>query len=96
MNYKNEYDHYWSQEDRFGEKSFESEDENSKSNIIHRYNDKLGYKPIDLIKETNPIVIIDEPQSVDNTDKAKEAIAAWFSEVQEYKEVPKAASETGH
>lgn len=57
-------------------KSFESEDENSKSNIIHRYNDKLGYKPIDLIKETNPIVIIDEPQSVDNTDKAKEAIAA--------------------
>ena len=57
-------------------KSFESEDENSKSNIIHRYNDKLGYKPIDLIKEANPIVIIDEPQSVDNTDKAKEAIAA--------------------
>lgn len=57
-------------------KSFESDDENSKSNIIHRYNDKLGYKPIDLIKETNPIVIIDEPQSVDNTDKAKEAIAA--------------------
>lgn len=57
-------------------KSFESEDENSKSNIIHRYNDKLGYKPIDLIKETHPIVIIDEPQSVDNTDKAKEAISA--------------------
>lgn len=57
-------------------KSFESDDENSKSNIIHRYNDKLGYKPIDLIKETHPIVIIDEPQSVDNTDKAKEAIAA--------------------
>lgn len=57
-------------------KSFESEDENSKSNIIHRYNDKLGYKPIDLIKETRPVVIIDEPQSVDNTDKAKEAVAA--------------------
>lgn len=57
-------------------KSFENEDENNKSNIIHRYNDKLGCKPIDLIKETNPIVIIDEPQSVDNTDKAKEAIAA--------------------
>ena len=57
-------------------KSFENDDENNKSNIIHRYNDKLGHKPIDLIKETNPIVIIDEPQSVDNTDKAKEAIAA--------------------
>lgn len=57
-------------------KSFENNDENSKSNIIHRYNDTLGHKPIELIKETNPIVIIDEPQSVDNTDKAKEAIAA--------------------
>lgn len=57
-------------------KSFENDDENNKSNIIHRYNDKLGHKPIDLIKEANPIVIIDEPQSVDNTDKAKEAIAA--------------------
>lgn len=57
-------------------KSFENDDENNKSNIIHRYNDKLGHKPIDLIKDTHPIVIIDEPQSVDNTDKAKEAIAA--------------------
>ena len=45
-------------------KNFEEMDEN-KSNIIHREQDKLnGYKPIDLIKETNPIVIIDEPQSV--------------------------------
>lgn len=60
-------------------KSFDNDDENSKSNIIHRYNDKLGYKPINLIKETSPIVIIDEPQSVDNTDKAKEAIAALNS-----------------
>ena len=57
-------------------KSFINDDENNKSNIIHRYHDKLGYKPIDLISETNPIVIIDEPQSVDNTDKAKDAIAA--------------------
>ena len=57
-------------------KSFENDDENNKSNIIHRYDDKLGYKPIDLIKETNPIVIIDEPQSVDNTPKSKEAIAS--------------------
>ena len=57
-------------------KSFENDDETNKSNIIHRYNDQLGYKPIDLIKETNPIVIIDEPQSVDNTPKSKEAIAS--------------------
>lgn len=57
-------------------KSFENDDESNKSNIIHRYNEQLGYKPINWIKETNPIVIIDEPQSVDNTPKAKEAIAS--------------------
>ncbi len=45
------------------------------ANIIHRPNDKLnGVCPIDLIKQTNPFVIIDEPQSVDNTAKAKSAI----------------------
>ena len=33
-------------------------------------------KPIDVLRSTNPIVIIDEPQSVDNTDKAKESIQA--------------------
>lgn len=50
-------------------------DDSKKANIIHRPNDKLnGMKPIDLIKETNPIVIIDEPQSVDTTTKATEAI----------------------
>jgi type III restriction enzyme len=44
--------------------------------IIHRRNDRMnGAKPIDLIQLTNPIVIIDEPQSVDNTPKAKESIA---------------------
>ena len=45
------------------------------ANIIHRPNDKLnGVCPIDLIKQTNPFVMIDEPQSVDNTAKAKSAI----------------------
>jgi len=34
----------------------------------------LGERPIDLIASTNPIVIIDEPQSVDSTGKAKNAI----------------------
>ncbi len=33
-------------------------------------------KPIDVLRSTNPIVIIDEPQSVDNTEKAKESIQA--------------------
>lgn len=57
-------------------KSFENDDENNKSNVIHRYNDKIQGFPIEFIRETNPIVIIDEPQSVDNTPKSKEAIAS--------------------
>ncbi len=57
-------------------KSFKDPAKEDKSNIIHRYNDKLGYAPIELIKKTNPIVIIDEPQSVDNTPKSKEAISS--------------------
>lgn len=56
-------------------KSFDDPEKENKANIIHRPNDKLnGMKPIELIKETNPIVIIDEPQSVDTTPKSKEAI----------------------
>lgn len=47
-----------------------------KSNLMYRPDDKLsGQIPIELIRNTNPIVIIDEPQSVDNTAKSKEAIA---------------------
>ncbi len=56
-------------------KSFVDKTKNSKVNIIHRQNDKLGgQKPIEFIASTNPILIIDEPQSVDKTAKAKEAI----------------------
>lgn len=56
-------------------KSFEDPTKENKANLIHRVSEKLdGNKPIDLIASTNPIVIIDEPQSVDNTKKAKEAI----------------------
>ena len=56
-------------------KSFDNPEKENKANIIHRANDKLnGMKPIELIKETQPFVIIDEPQSVDNTPKAQEAI----------------------
>lgn len=47
----------------------------NKANIIHRYHDKMLGKPIDFIASCNPVVIIDEPQSVDSTDKAKEALA---------------------
>lgn len=57
-------------------KDMKDKDDPKKANIIYRPNDKLnGMKPIDLIKETNPFVIIDEPQSVDNTLKAQDAIA---------------------
>ncbi|MDD5924092.1 MAG: DEAD/DEAH box helicase family protein [Clostridia bacterium] len=46
-------------------------------NIINRDRDALGGETaISFIQETNPIVIIDEPQSVDNTPKSKEAIAS--------------------
>ena len=49
----------------FTKGSLDSTKKTNNSNIIHRAQDKLsGYKPIDLIAETNPIVIIDEPQSV--------------------------------
>ena len=58
-------------------KSFDDPSKETKANLIHRTSDKLnGNKPIDLISGTNPIVIIDEPQSVDGTKKSKEAIAS--------------------
>ena len=58
-------------------KSFDDPNKEIKANLIHRTSDKLnGNKPIDLISGTNPIVIIDEPQSVDGTKKSKEAIAS--------------------
>ena len=58
-------------------KGFVDPEKEDKANIIHRKQDKLnGQRPIDLIKETNPIVIIDEPQSVDTTPKSKEAISS--------------------
>ena len=44
-------------------------------NIINQDQDKLnGETAMHYIRDTNPIVIIDEPQSVDNTDKSKDAI----------------------
>ncbi len=51
--------------------SFEKE-----SNIINNYNDKKfgEYRPIDLLKAVQPIVIIDEPQSVISTAKRRDII----------------------
>lgn len=56
-------------------KSFTDPEKETKANLIHRADDRLsGMKPIEFIQSTNPIVIIDEPQSVDTTAKSKEAI----------------------
>jgi type III restriction enzyme len=58
-------------------KSFNDPEKQDKANIIHRDHDRLsGAKPIEFIQQTKPIVIIDEPQSVANTPKSKEAIAS--------------------
>ena len=58
-------------------RSFADPEKENKANIIHRTHDRMtGAKPIEFIQQTNPIVIVDEPQSVDTTDKSKEAIAS--------------------
>lgn len=58
-------------------RSFTDPEKENKANIIHRAHDRMtGAKPIEFIQQTNPIVIVDEPQSVDTTDKSKEAIAS--------------------
>ena len=37
---------------------------NKDINIIHNIHDKMGGKPIEIIKKTNPIIILDEPQKM--------------------------------
>ncbi len=56
-------------------KNFTGTEDEKKSNVIFKEADKLsGRQPIEFVQATKPIVIIDEPQSVDNTEKAQEAI----------------------
>lgn len=58
-------------------KNFTGTEEEQKSNVIYRESDKLsGRQPIEFVQSARPIVIIDEPQSVDSTEKAQEAIRA--------------------
>ena len=60
-------------------KSFDDPEKENKANIIHRAIDKLnGMRPISLIQETNPIVIVDEPQSVEGkgASASKKAMAS--------------------
>ncbi len=47
------------------------------SNVIYKPSDKLsGHQPIEFVQAARPVVIIDEPQSVDSTEKAQDAIKA--------------------
>ena len=57
-------------------KEIDSDEKKGVTNIFHRPSEKLigGRSPQELVSSCNPIVIIDEPQSVDNTTKAKKAI----------------------
>lgn len=52
-----------------------SDEQKKKLNVIHQEQDKMsGRRPIEYVQATNPILIIDEPQSVDNTPKSQKAI----------------------
>jgi type III restriction enzyme len=58
-------------------KNFTGTDDELKSNVIYRDRDGLSsHAPIDFVRAARPIVIIDEPQSVDSTGKSQEAIRA--------------------
>ena len=58
-------------------KNFTGTETEQKSNVIYKEMNQLsGRAPIEFVQATRPIVIIDEPQSVDSTDRAQEAIKA--------------------
>ncbi len=58
-------------------KNFSGTEAEQKSNVIYKESDKLsGRQPIEFVQAARPIVIIDEPQSVDSTERAQEAIKA--------------------
>lgn len=58
-------------------KNFTGTEAEQRSNVIYKESDKLsGRQPIEFVQAARPIVIIDEPQSVDNTEKAQDAIRA--------------------
>lgn len=58
-------------------KNFTGTEEERKGNVIYKEMNQLsGHAPIEFVQATRPIVIIDEPQSVDSTEKAQEAIKA--------------------
>lgn len=48
--------------------------EKATKRILLDYNDKLGATPINLLQETNPVVIVDEPQSTISSALQKKSI----------------------
>jgi hypothetical protein len=66
-------------------KNFTGTEERQKSNVIYKESDQFsGRQPIEFVQAARPIVIIDEPQSVDRTDKAQQAIKALNRLVDEW------------
>jgi len=58
-------------------KNFAGTEEEQKSNVIYKERDDAGGRAwIEYVQAARPIVIIDEPQSVDSTEKAQDAIKA--------------------
>lgn len=55
-------------------KSFKNPIAKTSVNLIHRVNETLGFIPLELIKLTNPIVYIDEPQTTISSPLRKEAV----------------------
>ena len=57
-------------------KGYQEDGSADEGNLFHRPSERLigGRSPRELVSSCNPVVIIDEPQSVDNTAKAKAAI----------------------
>jgi type III restriction enzyme len=52
-----------------------TEEQQKKLNVIHQERDQMtGRRPIEFVQAARPIVIIDEPQSVDTTAKSRRAI----------------------
>ena len=57
-------------------KNFTGTEDDQRSNVMYKDRDALGGRPIEFVEAARPIVIIDEPQSVDSTEKAQEAVRA--------------------
>ena len=57
------------------EEDGEGEDRRGAANVIYKQIDRMsGQRPIDFLQAARPIVVLDEPQSIDNTDKAQAAL----------------------